>query len=64
MKKNLMIIPFLFLFAGSSAYAQSRFGIGSHAPDFTLQQAGSDETVTLSDFVDKKIVIVHFLKSG
>ena len=37
--------------------------VGSRAPDFRLPVALSDSTISLSDFIDKKIVIVHFWKS-
>ena len=36
---------------------------GTKAPDFKLPSIEKDQTVSLSDFVNKKIVIVHFLKS-
>lgn len=36
---------------------------GEKAPDFTLPAVGAEDPVSLSDYIDKKIVIVHFWKS-
>lgn len=36
---------------------------GTKAPDFSLPVIESEEQITLSDFKDRKIVIVHFWKS-
>jgi hypothetical protein len=49
--------------AAGSAFAATELEVGSKAPDFTLTVAGTDTSITLSDFVDQKIVIVHFWKS-
>ena len=37
--------------------------VGTKAPDFKLPSTEKEQTVILSDFVSKKIVIVHFWKS-
>ena len=44
-------------------FSKVELEVRSKAPDFTLAVAGADSSITLSDFVDKKIVIVHFWKS-
>jgi hypothetical protein len=57
-KSSIIFLNFIFvlnLFASLST--------GSQAPDFTLPAIKSEEQITLSDFKDKKIVIVHFWKS-
>ncbi len=37
--------------------------VGDTAPAFKLHNVNTKKFVTLSDFIDKKIVIVHFWKS-
>ena len=62
-KRNLFI-PFLLLYiAWVSLHANDKLDIGSKAPDFTLPAIGAEKAVSLTDFVNKKIVIVHFWKS-
>ena len=62
-KRNLFI-PFLLLFiAGVSLHANDKLDIGSKAPDFSLPTIGAEKPVSLADFVNKKMVIVHFWKS-
>ena len=58
----IAIVCCLFLTTGA-AFAGSELEVGSKAPDFSLTVAGTDTTITLSDFVDQKIVIVHFWKT-
>jgi hypothetical protein len=47
----------------ASAISSDRVKVGTKAPDFKLPVVLSDSTISLSDFIDKKIVIVHFWKS-
>jgi hypothetical protein len=50
----------LGLFSGIRAEGLS---VGAKAPDFRLPLAGATGEIGLSDFLNKKIVIVHFWKS-
>ena len=64
--KCLNPLPFLFIFMVISLLpliAEDKLEVGSKAPEFSLPVVGSDEPIVMSDFVDKKIVIVHFWKS-
>ncbi len=63
MKGFHIFIIGMLLVAIIPAFGQSRLPIGSDAPDFTLPSANTEGSVTLSDYVDKKVVIVHFWKS-
>ena len=65
-KKYLNPLPFLFIFMVISVFplfAEDKLAVGSKAPDFSLPVVGADKPIAMSDFVDKKIVIVHFWKS-
>lgn len=64
MRKVFIFLLLLSLcIATNNVIGKTELEVGSRAPDFTLSVAGSDTTITLSDFVDQKIVIVHFWKS-
>jgi hypothetical protein len=60
---RLVFIGLLALTAPFLARAQEKPATESQAPGFSLQSVTADSTIRLSDFVDKKIVIVHFWKS-
>ncbi|MBN2415384.1 redoxin domain-containing protein [bacterium] len=45
------------------AAAPDKLKPGDKAPDFTLKDVNTGKMVTLSDFTNKKIVIVHFWKA-
>ncbi|OVE78592.1 hypothetical protein BVY01_05020 [bacterium I07] len=63
MRSHKIWFTILLMSSAFSLPASSAVKKGSPAPDFSIKKAGSEETVTLSDFKDKKIVIVHFWKS-
>lgn len=63
MKLIRMLLIGMLLLSIIPALGQSRLPVGSDAPDFTLTSANTEGDITLSDFVDKKVVIVHFWKS-
>jgi peroxiredoxin len=46
-----------------SVEAASGLAVGTPAPDFRLPSIGTGGDIGLKDFVNKKIVIVHFWKS-
>jgi peroxiredoxin len=56
-------MPFILLFIAGSLVADDKIEVGTKAPEFSLQAVGAEDTVALTDFVSKKIVIVHFWKS-
>ena len=65
-KKYTNPLPFLLIFMVLSLfplYAEDKLEVGSKAPEFSLPAEGADKPIAMSDFVDKKIVIVHFWKS-
>jgi len=62
-KRHLFILLLLLSIAGVPLHANDKLDIGSKAPDFSLPAIGAEKTVSLTDFVNKKIVIVHFWKS-
>jgi hypothetical protein len=57
---QLLFLTFIIL---APLSALNDLEIGSPAPDFSLPCIGSEKPVVLSDYMDKKIVIVHFWKS-
>ncbi|HEX9935208.1 MAG TPA: hypothetical protein VGB38_08435 [bacterium] len=57
-----LIVGFLLLGFGRAAGADG-LAPGSKAPDFRLALADGSGEIGLSDFLNKKIVIVHFWKS-
>ena len=65
MPKKMLRLVFLFLWLGlMGAFAGGEdLSVGSKAPNFKLPSLEKDQTISLSDFVNKKIVIVHFWKS-
>jgi hypothetical protein len=59
-------ILFILILCGLSTSSRIRaegLPLGSPAPGFRLPLADGPGEVALSDFVNKKIVIVHFWKS-
>ena len=63
-RRHIFFIFLLTLTCIGLSRAQEKPVTGSAAPDFSLLSVTADSTVRLSDYVDKKIVIVHFWKSG
>ncbi len=61
-----LLLFFILLSGGKNgtAAAPEKLKLGEAAPDFSLPRVDTGATVKLSDFRDKKIVIVHFWKSG
>ncbi len=62
-RKFLILIPLILFIIGIPLLAQNKLETGTKAPDFSLPCIGSEKPMVLSDYVDKKIVIVHFWKS-
>ena len=65
-RKWLNAFAFILLFltiSVISAFADDKLPVGSKAPDFSLPVIGSDKSISISDYINKKIVIVHFWKS-
>ena len=62
-RSNHFFIVVILLLAALPVLAGDKVEVGSKAPEFKLPVALSDSTISLSDFVDKKVVIVHFWKS-
>jgi hypothetical protein len=62
-KKIIVLTTVLLLLAAIPLVAGDKVKVGAQAPEFKLPVVLSDSTITLSDFVNKKIVIVHFWKS-
>lgn len=58
----VLAVLFTAAFTQLSA-APDKLKPGQKAPAFSLKDVNTGETVSLSDFVDKKIVIVHFWKA-
>ena len=65
MLKNIIKLVFLFLCFGliGALAGNEDLKVGAKAPDFKLPSLEKDQTISLSDYVNKKIVIVHFWKS-
>ena len=63
--KEMIRMGFLFLALGmfGSVLAADGLAVGTPAPDFRLPSIGSGGEIGLKDYLDKKIVIVHFWKS-
>ena len=64
-QKKLLAGKVTFIFAGFMMVLNlfASLSTGTVAPDFSLPAIESEEQITLRDFKDKKIVIVHFWKS-
>ena len=63
-KALVFVLDVLFAAAWANlAAAPDKLKPGQKAPEFTLKNVMNGEKVSLSDFVDKKIVIVHFWKA-
>ena len=60
--KYLVFLLLCFGLMGTFAGGED-LSVGSKAPDFKLPSLEKDQTISLSDYVNKKIVIVHFWKS-
>ena len=58
----MLILLAAFLLSTPAIFAQDHLEEGTKAPDFSLPAVNQEELVSLSDFLDKKIVIVHFWK--
>jgi hypothetical protein len=65
MRKPLISLLILFFCVGLAGILSGSEDLakGTKAPDFKLPSTEKEQTITLSDFVSKKIVIVHFWKS-
>lgn len=65
MKKSILCLVFLFLFAAAAALAQTpkapqtTLKVGDSAPDFSLTDT-EGKAIKLSDFKGKKTVILAF----
>ena len=59
LRSSMLAIMLLSLLSPALAEIE----VGEKAPDFTLPAVGAEDPVSLSDYIDKKIVIVHFWKS-
>ena len=62
-KKMLCSIPLILFLTTISVFASDKLPAGSKAPDFAFPCIGSDDPVTMSDFVNKKVILVHLWKS-
>ena len=62
-RKSLIIGTMLLLAILTALPAKAQLHVGDTAPEFKLKQVNAKGQVALSDFRDKKIVIVHFWKS-
>jgi|GEM_PF-1708680 len=62
-RKTLMIGAMLLVMLLSALPVSAQLKKGATAPEFKLNRANGKGQVALSDFRDKKIVIVHFWKS-
>lgn len=62
-RKTLRVGALLLVMLLSALPASAQLKKGATAPEFKLDRANGKGQVALSDFRDKKIVIVHFWKS-
>ena len=59
---QILLIGFCLSLTGVLAGSDD-LAVGTKAPDFKLPSTEKDQTISMSDFVSKKIIIVHFWKS-
>lgn len=64
---GVRLIKWFLIFSAIAFVSSARSGdglqTGSKAPEFALPQAGSGIIVKSTDFINTKILIVHFWKS-
>ena len=58
-----LVVLIGLLLISTALFSAEELSVGSKAPDFTLPVLGKEKPVSLSDYINKKIVIVHFWKS-